>query len=174
MTLGDAGTVVAIGALTLGVINAFIAARLRKHGTDAAFLKRYEALEGEVTILKLRLQPLFTVMDQRLAMMFHQPEATAWAADQLIERYHANPDDLTLEELEVLHAYITRWYERTQPRATEENLTYAMLAAVESALVEGRWQVTRFERQYRLIPPKTPLPDPWYWRLYACMTRRRG
>lgn len=76
--------------------------------------KRIEVLESELKILQLRLQPLFTVMDQRLAMMFHQPHPHARELDALLERFDADASALkwsiTEDELDRLSTLVDREY----------------------------------------------------------------
>jgi hypothetical protein len=122
--------------------------QLRKRGVDAAFVKRFETLEGEVTILKLRLQPLFTVMDQRLAMMFHQPHPESAEFDRLLERYHADHDllrrSLSIREIDRMKHHTFRWMNQTAKGMPGENPEEHFRAMFLDAQLNGLSNVRRY------------------------------
>jgi hypothetical protein len=125
MTISELSPV-AVLALTLACWGAFRTEQLRRQGLNNALQQQVDGLRSEVTVLQLRLNPLFSQMDVRLAAMFHQPHPSAARLDRLIECYQTDATDplrhrLSDRDLQELIDGIYQWSVHTDKDGPSAN-----------------------------------------------------
>jgi hypothetical protein len=117
------------------------------HRTHDAQLKalaervlRLEQFHDDFLMLKARLSPILTVMDSRLAEMFHR-EHDPYQLDRLIEKYTADPTELksslTDAELHAMTQAFYRWYRHVRKDGPEPNPSEELALTLKLALLDG-------------------------------------
>jgi len=144
---------------------------VRLQGRTKDSQQAFSALKNEVELLKLRLNPLLTVMDKRLADMFHQ-DTDAEGLDAHIEKYRRDPDSLTDAELVELTAGIRAIYERAKRGSRREDFSEALAATLYLAMLDGRRHVRRRQRQEREQETTSVVDEPWWRRWWAILCGR--
>jgi hypothetical protein len=138
MTFSDLGPIIGVLGFLLALSGFIRTEQVRRLAITADVWKKLEDAEKRLSIMELRLNPLFSVMDSRLAAMFHQPCAEAWYTDQLIERYGLDPERLTDDEIQALISHVDKWYERTKDSRQDRERFEALAASVFSAFLQAR------------------------------------
>lgn len=112
--------------------------------------QRMEVHHEEIVILKARIGPLLTVMDSRLASMFHQA-SNEFGLDRLIEKYEADRTDtkesITEAELNTLIFHMHQWYERVKKDGPTPNQSEELASSLWWVLLRGLRDVRRILHQ---------------------------
>jgi hypothetical protein len=124
---------------------------LAKVHTELATLRqRLDTYHDEFVILKARVGPLLSVLDSRLAAMFHQ-RTNSWGLDDLIERYRDDPSDtkerITDEELDRLIYHMEQWYARVKKDGPEPNQAEELGSSLWWVLMQSIRDVRRELRE---------------------------
>lgn len=124
--------------------------RQRIEAEATAWRQRMEIQHEEFVILKARIGPLLTVLDTRLAAMFHH-DADEFGLDGLIERYEADPTDtkssITEEELTRLIRHMHMWYERVKKDGPAPNQSEELASSLWWVLLRGLRDVRQILRE---------------------------
>jgi len=176
MPIVDVAPWVGLAGLALATYGAIRTEILRRSAKTDERWKLVESLEQRMTIAELRLQPLFSVMDKRLAAMFHEPEADYWRSDYLIERYQHDPDEyrrsMSDAEIDELIMYFWEWFEQTDKGGSAPDPEKHFRAMHYLALLDGLKAARAYLRELeaaqaagleRLPPPPSERDIFWSW-----------
>ena len=136
---------------------------LRKQTNSAEQQKEFQKLKNEVEILKVRLDPLLSMMNKRLADMFHESD-DRYRLDTLIEKYRVDPDRLTDDELNRLIRGVYTTYERVKRGGRDEDSAKALAATLYLALLDGQRNLRRLMREQARSADGQEAP--WWKRLW--------
>jgi len=147
-----------------------IRTEILRRGTNIEETRReFQQLKNDVDILKVRLEPLFTVMAARIGALFHEAD-DHWRLDRLIEKYQADPESLSDTELDRLIRGVYGVYQRVQRGGPEDNPTQAIAATLYLALLDGQRSARRVQRDDSSHASTGHVP---WWRRWWTILRQR-
>ena len=138
---------------------------LRRKSEQDTIKVNIRNLQSDVEMLKIRMSPFFTVMEQKLSDLFHSDNDT-WRIDYIVEKYKNDPDTLNDHELDILISVISKWYDRVKKGGPEEDTSYAIATSIYHAILLGRRDVRRL-KQYPDVVIEKPKEDSWlleFWK----------
>jgi hypothetical protein len=166
MTFSELGPIIGVLGFLLAVSGFIRTEQVRRLAAASDVGKKLEETEKRLSILEIQLAPLFTVMNNRVASMFHQDSPStpdAMRLDRLIERFQSDSHPLrprlSDRDIDEMITLIYRLAQQSARGGPAENAEEHFRANFFLAQLDGLRDVRAYVREQAREAAQRPTPQ---------------